>query len=115
WSWDGGDWSRNDPRHEGGNPWHYMITGQTPVDFPYHKMSKHLNVKYGEKATGTTASKFGGASGSGVDFYIGNQYIKEGKVRNYKTKEIIKFPTRFVCIDCGDIQHEIDAHFRTED
>ena len=112
WAWDGGDWGRNDHRHQRGNPWHYMIVGDKFIS--YDNRRNHQNTIAGKLAMSTTCHKFNSASGSGVDFHINNPYIKAGLVRNADTKDLIKFPDIFICKDCGDIQNEIDRP-KTED
>ena len=110
WAWDGGSWSRHEPRHPGGNAWHYAIDGNKFEKDAARIRGNHPNILAGKKAMNLTAKEQGGANGSGPEFHIGDPYISAGLVRDKETKEIIKFPEKLICLYCGDISNEVTEY-----
>jgi len=114
WAWDGGNWGRYEPRHKfvEGNAWHYMTRDGTP-DWDKSNViwdrDSHPNEVAQSKAMNYVTSERGCANGHPIDFHIDNKYIRLGLMRRADTKEVVKIPEKFICIECGDITDEVQT------
>ncbi len=106
WHWTKNGISGNHvAEHPNGSCWHYMLfPGKTDFDDGFDTFYNHPNNLAHDSASSVHSEllKNGCLNGRGPDFYIGDDYIKAGLLRDANTKEVIKFPKIFKCMDCGD-------------
>lgn len=100
--WYSKHWSGHEPKHPGGNAWHYMLrTGETAWGGNWGR-DKHPNTVAGDKGISALSAKHRCANGRHVEFNLRDKHIRAGLVRNAETKEVLHFPASPKCMYCAD-------------
>jgi len=111
WAWaKDGNWSAHVSKHPKGNAWHYMYEKEK-LSRPWGRHN-HPNTLAAEEGMRFVSNKAGCANGAGPEFYIGNEYIKQGLLREKTTRKVVKFPKVFNCIYCGKLKTSEDKRLR---
>jgi len=101
WSWvKNGQWGIDVPEHPDANAWHRITTDGKETNGSWDR-DKHPNTIAGDKAMSWQSSRHGCSNGRHAEFYINNEWIEAGLLRNKETKEVVVFPEIFDCIYCG--------------
>jgi hypothetical protein len=101
-SWFTRHWGDYEPKHPGGNAWHYALRegtkdwGNEPSNY-----DGHPNRVADESGMSETSRIHGCANGDGVEFHPDDPHIKTGLLRDAKTKEVFQWPTGMRCMYCG--------------
>lgn len=101
-----GNWGAFEPNHPRGNAWHCMTQDNKILNNRWKEREKHPNYIAFNKTINYLSSKLGCVNGSFVEFNILDKTIKNGLLRNKETKQIIKIPSKFNCIYCGEIDYK---------
>jgi len=97
-------WSGHVEGHpRGGNAWHRVSTdGSDFNDATFWKArDRHPNIVAGNVAMSHVASVTRCASGAPVNFNPADDFIKQGRIRLQKTREIVTVPSDASCLYCG--------------
>lgn len=106
WRGKDGHWTQPNHNHHRSNPWHYMLReGETAWGGAWGK-DMHPNSRAADAAMKKCCALNSCANGVGPQFEITDPYIVLGLVRDRETKEIVRVPTNFTCMYCGDIWKE---------
>ncbi len=88
--------------HPRGNPWHYMLReGETEWGGDWGR-SNHPNSRAGDSGMSKCGSINRCANGRGIRFDVADPHIVLGLVRDRSTKKVLRVPTFFECMYCGE-------------
>lgn len=107
--WQGctGHWSGQGPKkHPGRNAWHYMLRDGYKDFGDSWARDRHPNESVSDIAARVLCERYSCANGRGPEFHMADPWIKAGLLRRADTKEVVRFPEKFVCTYCGEVTGE---------
>ena len=113
WSWAiDGQWEVDVPNHPGKNPWHYFLRNRGKEFGSSWDINRHPNFIARESGMKFVCDAVGCANGSGLYFNIGDEHILAGLLREKETKNVVRFPKKFICMYCGELDTSIDKRLK---
>jgi hypothetical protein len=102
-AWTTGHWSAFEKNHPRGNAWHYALREGETVWGGTWGREQQENYRAGQSGMSKLCSEVRCANGRHVELNKPDDpHIAEGLVRDRETKALFTFPSRLVCMYCGE-------------